>query len=123
MAEDTTDYYQSGASPKEDDSSTPDKGDSMEDSALLPKSFFGSKELKVGSECKVKIEHLWEDEVEVSYVKHDKDKDEEDDDKSEDKPKKHKRRRDYSYDEFLPDRQVAMTNMAPSAAGPGSGVM
>lgn len=39
--------------------------------ALLPKSFFPDKELEVGKECKVRVEQVYEDEVEVAYVKHD----------------------------------------------------
>lgn len=38
--------------------------------ALLPKDFFGSKELEVGKECKVRIESIMDDEVQVSYVPH-----------------------------------------------------
>ena len=55
------------------DSPTPDtEGDKVEgETALLPKSLFAGKDLTVGSECKVKIEHVFGDEVEVSYVPHD----------------------------------------------------
>lgn len=35
--------------------------------ALLPKEFFGGKELNIGDECKVKAVHIYEDEVEVAY--------------------------------------------------------
>ena len=58
---------------------TTDKADAeseMEDSAddsdtaLLPKTFFGSKELVVGKECKVKIERIMPEEVQVKYVPH-----------------------------------------------------
>lgn len=72
-----SDYY----SPSEDESSTAPEGDAAEttpgddspesNTALLPKSFFKDKELEVGKECKVRIEHVFEDEVEVSYVEHD----------------------------------------------------
>lgn len=38
--------------------------------ALLPKDFFGSKPLEVGTECKVRIEKIMDDEVQVAYVPH-----------------------------------------------------
>lgn len=41
--------------------------------ALLPRSFFTGKDLEVGSTCKVKVEGIYDDEVSVSYVKHEKD--------------------------------------------------
>lgn len=44
--------------------------------ALLPKSFFAGKNLEVGSECKIKVEGIYEDEISVSYVKHEKDSEE-----------------------------------------------
>jgi hypothetical protein len=37
--------------------------------ALLPKDFFG-KDLEVGKTCKVRVTHIYEDEVEVEYVGH-----------------------------------------------------
>lgn len=43
------------------------------ETALLPKSIFGDKSLEPGSECKFKIVQVYEDEVEVKYVKHEKD--------------------------------------------------
>lgn len=43
------------------------------ETALLPKSIFGQKDLHVGAECKVRIEHVYDDEVEVSYVPHEGD--------------------------------------------------
>lgn len=36
--------------------------------ALLPKSFFGDKDLEPGKTCKVEVVHIYEDEVEVKYV-------------------------------------------------------
>lgn len=45
-------------------------GDEGEQTALLPKSLFGGK-VEPGKICKVKIEHCYEDECEVSWVKDD----------------------------------------------------
>lgn len=71
-----TDYYsqdqESSDTPVGDAAeSTPKENFPEQDTALLPKSFFKDKELEIGSECKVRVEHVYEDEVEVSYVKHD----------------------------------------------------
>lgn len=56
------------------ESPTEDKAEGGEQTetqtALLPKDFFGDKELAVGNECKVKIEKIYDDEVQVSYVPH-----------------------------------------------------
>lgn len=62
--------------PETSDNAAPEEGaedkEGMgEDTALLPKTFFGDKPLEPGTECKVKIEHVYDDEVEVSYVPHD----------------------------------------------------
>jgi hypothetical protein len=43
------------------------------DTALLPKAFFASKELEPGATCKVRVEHVYDDEVAVSYVAHEGD--------------------------------------------------
>jgi hypothetical protein len=58
------------------DQGAADQGDQTSDTpdaqtALLPKTIFGDKPLEVGSECTFKIEHVYNDEVEVSYVPHD----------------------------------------------------
>lgn len=37
--------------------------------ALLPKPFFHGKELKPGGRCTVEFVHVYDDEVEVKYVK------------------------------------------------------
>jgi Zn-finger nucleic acid-binding protein len=37
---------------------------------VLPKSFFGDKELEPGSRCEVEIVRVNEDDVEVKYVPH-----------------------------------------------------
>lgn len=41
-----------------------------QETALLPKSIFGQKDLKVGSECSFRIVHIYDDEIEVEYVAH-----------------------------------------------------
>lgn len=65
------------------ESSAPTKKDeSPSETALLPKSFFQGKDLEIGKTCKVRVERLLEDDVEVSYVRH-KDKDDEDEDDGE----------------------------------------
>lgn len=60
------------------DSPTPEGGDeprdeqsSDQETALLPRSIFGGqKDPEVGSECKFRIVHVYDDEVEVEYVPH-----------------------------------------------------
>lgn len=44
------------------------EGDEGAQTALVPKSLFGA-EVKPGTVCRVKIEHCYEDECEVSWVK------------------------------------------------------
>jgi hypothetical protein len=62
------DYMADAESPAEDQS---EGGESTEtQTALLSKDFFGSKPLEIGTECKVKIEKIYDDEVQVSYVPH-----------------------------------------------------
>lgn len=39
--------------------------------SLLPKSFFGGKDLEPGKECKVQVVAVHGDDVEVKYVPHD----------------------------------------------------
>ena len=47
-----------------------DNEDEMEgNTALVPKSIFGSKIPAVGQECRFKCEHIWENEVELSWEK------------------------------------------------------
>ncbi len=46
------------------------KKDDTAQTALLPKSFFQGKDLKVGKQCKVEIVALHESEAEVRYVPH-----------------------------------------------------
>lgn len=64
-----------GADDEPSPSETPDtpdnpKEDKDENTALLPKDFFGDKELKPGNQCTIEIVRSYEDEVEVRYVKH-----------------------------------------------------
>ena len=68
----TDDYYGGGpdmADPAKPSQTKPDDQEPDSDSALLPKSLFGGKTPEVGDECTFKVEHLFEDQVEVSYVK------------------------------------------------------
>ncbi len=58
------------AEPKEEESTPEDE--SGDETALLPVGFFSGKELEVGGKCQVEIVHIYGDEVEVKYVKHDK---------------------------------------------------
>jgi hypothetical protein len=47
-----------------------DAGDEMEgDTALVPKSVFRGKIPDVGQDCTFHVEHIWEDEVELSWKK------------------------------------------------------
>ncbi len=45
-----------------------DEKDQGAETASLPKSMFGDKEPAVGDVCQFKVEHIWEDEIEVSWV-------------------------------------------------------
>jgi hypothetical protein len=65
----------------EDEASASDPSPEMEEgedetpeveTALLPKSIFEDKELKPGNKCEFEIVSVFDDEVEVKYVKHDK---------------------------------------------------
>lgn len=71
-AEDT--HYEKGEG--EDKSSESGTG-------LVSKTFFGDKELKPGTTCKVRVEKVYDDQVSISYVAHKAD----DSDDSEDEPK------------------------------------
>jgi hypothetical protein len=78
MPEDS-DYYDSGPAANPADQKPPDSGEAKtkpgEDkkseatTALLPKSLFPGEAPAIGDVCQFKVEHLFEDEVEVSYVK------------------------------------------------------
>jgi hypothetical protein len=78
MPEDS-DYYDSGPAESSADQKPPDSGKAKtkpgEDkkseatTALLPKSLFPGEAPAIGDVCQFKVEHVWEDEVEVSYNK------------------------------------------------------
>lgn len=57
-----------------------ERKESEQETALLPRSIFGQKELKPGKECKFRIVATYDDEIEVEYVEHSETKD---DDKGE----------------------------------------
>lgn len=44
------------------------------ENALLPKSFFQGKDLEPGKHCKVEVVRVFDDEVEVRYIRHDEKK-------------------------------------------------
>lgn len=50
---------------------TPPKEDSGAPTGLLSKDFFMGKEPKPGDICSVKVEKIYDDQVEVSYIPHD----------------------------------------------------
>jgi hypothetical protein len=72
------DYYsapESGASPGDAGEGKPskpqggDEGDEMDgDTAIVSKSVFKGKIPEVGQECRFKVEHIFEKEVELSWV-------------------------------------------------------
>jgi len=50
----------------------PEQGADEQETALLPRSFFQGKDIEIGKTCEVKVEGIFEDEIEVSYVPHKK---------------------------------------------------
>jgi len=75
MPEDS-DFYDSGAAPEggeqtkpEDKNQPGEKKEGEATTALLPKSLFPGEPPAIGDVCQFKVEHLWENEVEVSYAK------------------------------------------------------
>lgn len=91
------------------------------ETALLPRSFFQGKNIEVGKKCEIRVEGIFDDEIEVSYVKHKKskdgkDKDSEDDDDDDDKPK---RRRERDDSDLMRESLSQMDTMA--AAPPSMG--
>ena len=65
--------YDDGGDPLAEGDAMGDAKGEMSDekqTALLPKNFFGGKELEPGRECKVKIQKVYDDEVMVEYVPH-----------------------------------------------------
>lgn len=69
-----------------DTEETSEKEDTGEASALLPKSVLGGKEFKPGEEVVLKIVHVYEDEVEVSYASEKPEGEVEDEDEEEPMP-------------------------------------
>ena len=76
---DNSDYYsapsESGSADSPDPKSQTQDPESDADSesmegetALVPKSIFGQKQPEVGDTCTFKVEHIWENEIELSYV-------------------------------------------------------
>lgn len=60
-----------------DDSQSSSSEAAKPKTALLPLSFFEQKELEPGKVCKIKVESVQDDQVEVSYVRHVEDESEE----------------------------------------------
>ena len=77
MYSDSGDSTPSPAASKPEGSGEDEQKEGDTATALLPKSFFGSKPLEPGTRCEVEIEKVHEDEVQVSYVPMDKSKDKE----------------------------------------------
>lgn len=67
---DMSDGFSDAEVPSKTSPETNEKTDSGESTALLPKAFFSGKELTPGNECKVRIQKVYDDQVEVSYVPH-----------------------------------------------------
>lgn len=70
----TNNYPTPGAPTEGDDMgmeiTTPKSEEKASKTALIPNEFFGDKELKPGTECKVRIERVLDGQVQVSYVPH-----------------------------------------------------
>lgn len=75
MPEETDSYYgatDSPAAPPDPSAKSAESDDEKDpgtDTALLPKSLFPGEPPAIGDVCSFKVEHVWEDEIEVSYVK------------------------------------------------------
>ncbi len=81
MPPESENYYENSAPPADSAATdqAPDEAtehQSDQSTGLLPKSFFDGKELTPGTECKVRIERVLDDEVEISYVPHDQEESE-----------------------------------------------
>lgn len=74
------DYYSDSAPPAQAAPAKPDEG---APTALIPKSFFGGKDLTPGTECRVRVDQVMEDQVAVSYVPHREEESEMDEEMSE----------------------------------------
>ena len=69
---DSPDLYDDSPMQGKPDMAADDKREQQDNqaAAVLPKDFFQGKDLKPGTECKVRIERVMDDEVQVSYVPH-----------------------------------------------------
>lgn len=87
--------------------------------ALLPKSFFGGKDLEVGKKCEVRVEGIYDEEIAVSYVPHKKDRDGKDKDSDDDDDDKPRRRRDRDDSDLMRESlsQMEMMSAPPPAMG------
>lgn len=67
MASDTGEdlYSDQSSEPYQAESETSEEGGQT---ALVPKSFFGGKDLKPGATCAIRVDRVLEDQVEVSYA-------------------------------------------------------
>lgn len=74
MADSMYDGDEAEAPPAPEESESKEQ-ESGEETALLPKSLFSGKDIEPGSKCEVEVVHVYEDEVEVKYVKHKEDLD------------------------------------------------
>ena len=73
------DLYDDAPMPGKPDAAPDEKKEHQDDqaSAVLPKSFFQGKDLTPGTQCKVEIERVMDDQVQVAYVPHDESKEDE----------------------------------------------
>lgn len=81
MADDSGEDYYSDNAPT--DQAAPAKPDENAPTALIPKSFFGGKNLMPGKECEIRVEQVMEDQVSVSYVSDSEEESERDEEMSE----------------------------------------
>ena len=70
MADENMYEDQADMAPETPEEETQDESESK--TALLPKEFFGSKDKSVGDVCKIRVKKIYESEVMVEYVEHDK---------------------------------------------------
>lgn len=68
MADNYPDPYPDVGSKPADAESPPEQDEDVGETALLPKSILGGKDFKPGDEIVLKVEHIYDDEVEVSYA-------------------------------------------------------
>lgn len=68
MADDTGEDLYSDQGSSEPYQAEAEPSDESGKTALLPKSFFGGKDLRPGTACAVRVERVLEDQIEVSYA-------------------------------------------------------